>query len=218
MTIGSHSKLTIHYLMMMNLIKSANMKLSEPISIEILPLQEMIPSLASGKIQGFIMPEPINAVAEAKGAGRIMQLTREIWPGHPCCLLAATRSFADRQPEALTAVTLVVLEAALFAGPAANRAAFIDTIRELEPYGKMKKELLLNVFAPGRADFDPFPYRSSAATVARMMKSFMLLPRNLTLPDVETTFDTAATHTLFTQLGAEDPQDYRKELVQNPTL
>ena len=40
MTIGSHSKLTVHYLMMMNLIKSQGTRLSAPISIEILPLQE----------------------------------------------------------------------------------------------------------------------------------------------------------------------------------
>lgn len=218
MTIGSHSKLTVHYLMMMNLIKSGDIKLSAPIAMEILPLQEMIPSLASGRIQAFIMPEPINAVAEAKGAGRIMQLTREIWPDHPCCLLAATRSFAVRQPETLSAVTLAVLEAALFAGPAANREAFVDTIRELEPYGKMKKEILLKAFAPGRADFDPFPYRSSASTVARMMQNFMLLPRSLALPDAENAFDTAASRALHAKLGAEAPRDYRTEQVKGQTL
>jgi nitrate/nitrite transport system substrate-binding protein len=219
MTIGSHSKLTIHYLMLMNMIKSQGLSLKEPIKIEILPLQEMVPSLASGKIQGFIMPEPINAVAEAKGAGRVLQLTRDIWPNHPCCLLAATRSFAEKRPEALSAVSLSVLEAALFAGPAQNREAFIDTIRTLEPYGKMKKELLLKAFAPGRADFDPFPYRSSARTVATMMRKFNLLPDGVALPAVEETFNSPGARKLFAQAGAEAPRkDYREELIMGKEL
>ena len=219
MTIGSHSKLTIHYLMLMNMIKSQGLSLKEPIKIKILPLKEMVPSLASGEIQGFIMPEPINAVAEAKGAGRLLQLTGDIWPGHPCCLLAATRSFAEKKPADLSAISLSVLEAALFAGPAQNREAFIDAIRTLGPYGKMKKELLLKAFAPGRADFDPFPYRSSARTVATMMRKFNLLPERVTLPEVEESFDTPGARKRFARAGAEAPQkDYREELIQGKPL
>ena len=219
MTIGSHSKLTIHYLLLMNMIKSQRLSLSEPIKIEILPLKEMVSSLVQGKIQGFIMPEPINAVAEAKGAGRLLQLTGEIWPDHPCCLMAATRSFADRNPEALSAVALSVLEAALFAGPRQNREAFVDAIQTLGPYGKLKKGLLMKAFAPGRADFDPFPYRSSARTVAMMMKKFNLLPDRVSITEVEQPFDGQGTRKLYGRAGSTAPsKDYREELVMGKPL
>jgi len=205
MTIGSHSKLTIHYLLMMNIIKSENIKLAKPVNLEIFPLKEMIPNLKAGAIDGFIMPEPISAVAEAKGVGRVLQLTKDIWPGHPCCLLAARRSFADENPEVLNALGMAVLEAALFADDPGNRGQFIDTVMETEAYGKMPKPVLQKAFAAGRADFSAFPYRSSAAAVAYLMKRFMLLPGKVSQEQVVEPFMAPQTRELYAALGADEP-------------
>jgi hypothetical protein len=62
-------------------------------------------------------------------------------------------------PGSLRVVPLAVIEAALFAGPAQNREAFIDAIRTLGPYGKVKKELFRKAFAPAGARAPQKDYR-----------------------------------------------------------
>jgi len=213
LTIGSHSKLTIHYLLMMNIIKSEGIRWSAPINLEIHPLGEMIGKLKSGAVQGFIMPEPINAVAAANGVGRIIKLSREIWPDHPCCLLAARKDFADGNPALMQSVTLALLEAALFADRAENRDEFIDTIRQVEAYGKMPKPVLQKAFAPGRADFAPFLYRSSASVVARLMQKFMLLPGTVSRQEVESRFDSEGTAKLYAEAGGTAPDAFHRDEV-----
>lgn len=214
MRIGSHSKLTIHYLLMISYLRSEGVKLSKPVDIEIHPLGEMIGKLKNGYIDGFIMPEPVSAVAEAKGIGKVIKLTRELWPGHPCCLMAATRSWAARAPEAMEGVSLALLEATTFADAPGNRESFIDAITAVEAYGKMPRPVLSKAFAPGRADFSSFPYHSSANVVATLMRSVKLLPRENEERKIQDAFDTGGTRNLLGRLDIAAPaDDHRDEKI-----
>ena len=214
MKIGSHSKLTIHYLLMISYLRSEGVKLSEPVDIQIHPLGEMIGKLKNGAIDGFIMPEPVSAVAEAKGIGKVIKLTSELWPGHPCCLMAATRSWAEEMPGAIEGVSLALLEATTFADAPGNREAFIDAITAVEAYGKMPRPVLSKAFAPGRADFASFPYHSKANLVAKLMRSIKLLPRESADQLIAEAFDTAGTRKLLAGLDIAAPAgDDREETL-----
>jgi len=131
----------------------------------------------------------VSAVAEAKGVGKLVKLTREIWPGHPCCLLATTRSWAEQNASAYEGVSLALLEAASFADAPENREAFINAIAAVEAYGVMPRPVLSKAFAPGRADFGAFPHHSAANVAAYLMRKFRLIPE-ASGPEVAAAFST----------------------------
>ncbi len=62
---------------------------------------EMVQALAGGRIDGFIVAEPFGAQAEIQGVGRVFTLSKEIWPGHICCVLNIREEFIQARPEAV---------------------------------------------------------------------------------------------------------------------
>ncbi|PLZ03910.1 nitrate ABC transporter substrate-binding protein [Burkholderia sp. WAC0059] len=77
----------------------------------VIPPPEMVAALASGELDGFCAGEPWNAAAEARGAGRTVAFTSEIWPDHPEKVLACRRAFATRYPNTARALIRTLLEA-----------------------------------------------------------------------------------------------------------
>ena len=55
----------------------------------------MIMQLNSKDLDGFIAWEPFNAAAVEQGVGRYLVQSGEIWPNHPCCVLAASEEYRD---------------------------------------------------------------------------------------------------------------------------
>ncbi|HEB32817.1 MAG TPA: ABC transporter permease subunit [Spirochaetes bacterium] len=67
-------------------IKPQNAKLAvDEVNLFILPPPEMPVALAGNKIDGYIVAEPFNALAEEKLKAKIMRFTGDIWKSHPCC-------------------------------------------------------------------------------------------------------------------------------------
>ncbi len=57
----------------------------------VIPPPQMADALAAGTLDGFCAGEPWHAVAKARGAGRTVAYTGEIWPDHPEKVLACRR-------------------------------------------------------------------------------------------------------------------------------
>ncbi len=53
----------------------------------VLPPPEMPSALAAGKIDGYCVAEPFNALGELNSDGKILRFTGDIWKGHPCCVV-----------------------------------------------------------------------------------------------------------------------------------
>ncbi|MFW8600998.1 ABC transporter substrate-binding protein [Desulfobacterota bacterium M19] len=49
----------------------------------------------------FIVAEPVGSKAINGGIAKRQFMTTEIWPEHPCCVVAVRQAFIDRHPEAL---------------------------------------------------------------------------------------------------------------------
>jgi nitrate/nitrite transport system substrate-binding protein len=81
------------------------------ISVVALSPTQMPDALASGELDGFCAGEPWSARAEARGAGRRVIRSGQIWPGHPEKVLACRREFAALQPDVAAVLTATVLEA-----------------------------------------------------------------------------------------------------------
>jgi nitrate/nitrite transport system substrate-binding protein len=211
--VGSHSPLSAHYLLLQMFIKK-NIALKAPIDVKIVPLEDMIPSLTRGDIDAFIMPEPVNAVAAIKGNGKVIFMTSKLWANHPCCMLSTTGAFAGSNPGTVRAMSLALAEAGLFAEKAENRAAFIDTIATSPGYAKVPRPVLNLALEAGRADFSPFPYKSSARVVGDFMKTLKMLPESVTPAQIVAGVDSTYVREALKAAGLDAGlPDYRVERV-----
>jgi NitT/TauT family transport system substrate-binding protein len=54
-----------------------------------------------GEIGGFIVAEPIGSQVIAKGYGDEFSLSKDLWPGHPCCVFVMRTEVLEKNPEAV---------------------------------------------------------------------------------------------------------------------
>lgn len=62
---------------------------------------EMVNALATGRIDGYIVAEPFGAQAEAAKVGKVLMLSKDIWPDHICCVLNIREQVIAEHPEAV---------------------------------------------------------------------------------------------------------------------
>ena len=65
---------------------------------------DMPQSLQTGRISGYFVWEPFVAKSLAGGYGKALVESREIWPGHPCCVVVARNDFALKNDNTVAAV------------------------------------------------------------------------------------------------------------------
>lgn len=58
-----------------------------------------------GEIAGFIVAEPIGSQVIAAGHGEEFFLSKEIWPGHPCCVFVVRDDVIGKYPDAVQEIT-----------------------------------------------------------------------------------------------------------------
>lgn len=96
------------------------------VRIVTLPPPQMPWAMESGEIDGYCAGEPWSAQAEARGLGRRVIRSGEIWPGHPEKVLACRRDFIDADPGRAVALTATVLEACRWLDDADNRREAVE--------------------------------------------------------------------------------------------
>ncbi|MFH7321589.1 ABC transporter substrate-binding protein [Desulfurivibrio sp. D14AmB] len=94
------SRFSTHYLLLRRLLADAGLPGESVHYIDMAP-PEMVQALAGGRLDGFIVAEPFGAQAEIQGVGRVFTLSKEIWPGHICCVLNVREEFIQSHPEAV---------------------------------------------------------------------------------------------------------------------
>lgn len=81
-------------------LSEAGMEQSD-VSIVALQSEEMIPAMKSGGIDAFLTWEPYPSQAVMEQVGRVLLSSRDIWPGHPCCVLVVDEGYLASEPEAV---------------------------------------------------------------------------------------------------------------------
>jgi nitrate/nitrite transport system substrate-binding protein len=109
-------------------------------------------------------------------------LSKDIWPGHPCCAFAATKEFATTHPNTFQALFRAIVDATQFAHEPANRKEIAKAIAPrnfLNQPVEVLEQVLTGTFpdglgntrtVPDRIDFDPFPWHSMAIWILTQMK------------------------------------------------
>jgi NitT/TauT family transport system substrate-binding protein len=87
----------------------------DDISFVILPPPDMPTSLAAGAIDAYFVGEPFCAKAELDGTGRILYLSRDIWPNFISCALVVHEDLIKSNPDVVKDLVHGIAESGLWA-------------------------------------------------------------------------------------------------------
>ena len=163
---------------------------ADEVNLFILSPPEMPAALAGRKIDGFIVAEPFNALAELRINARIMRFTGDIWKNHPCCVVVMLDHFIDDDPIFTQKVINAIVQAQHWITHNPMRTAdllskdgkgYLPVPREvvrrvfgkydLETYGTGNHPAAIKhpAWHADRIGFQPYPYPSATRFIARAM-------------------------------------------------
>jgi len=77
----------------------------------VVPPQQMLSHLTAGRIDGYCVGAPWNALAAVQGVGRVVAAKSDIWENQPEKVLGVTRTWAERHPNTHRALVRALLAA-----------------------------------------------------------------------------------------------------------
>ena len=158
------------------------------VNLQVLQPPEMPPALAAGKIDGYIVAEPFNALGELKAGGKILRFTGDIWKNHPCCVVAMHEADTVKRPEWSQKVVNAVVKAQIYSSknkkevarlisqdgrgyiplPAAVVERAITHYDDPE-YDRLGANRHKTEWGNDRIDFQPWPYPSATKLIVEAM-------------------------------------------------
>lgn len=189
---------SMHNVVLQMAIRSAGLKAvikqqGEPVAhdevnLQILQPPEMPAALGAGKIDGYIVAEPFNAVGEIKAGGRILRFTGDIWKNHPCCVVTMHEADLSGRREWSQKVVNAVVRAEVYAsqhkaevakllsqdgkGYIPLPAAVVEravTHYDDPAYSAIGANHNQAAWHNGRIDFQPWPYPSATKAIVKAM-------------------------------------------------
>ncbi len=165
--------------------QSTQLKKDE-VNLFILPPPDMPTALLGKKIDGYIVADPFNALAQVKFNARIMRFSGDIWKNHPCCVIVANETFI-RQHSILTQKAInAIVRAQDWCNKNPSETAHLLS-REGEGYLPFPRKVLSQVFEKpknkdlvhpdwdvSRIGFTPFPFPSATRFIIDQMKQTLV--------------------------------------------
>ena len=190
-TFGVPYRFSMHYYLLCYFLAENGVNPLKDVVIEEVAPSRMPYYLENGRVDGVFAPEPFNQIPVHRDIGFIYILSKDIWPGHPCCSLATSRGFVDKYPATYRAMLRSVLEAELvlheadpqqrkviareICGPqylnVENPVAVEEALAGDFPDGKGARH---NV--PDRIDFLPYPWPEYGSWMLSQMQRWAQLP------------------------------------------
>ena len=173
---------SMHNFLLRYVLAEAGVDPDKDVQIRAVPPPEMVANLRAGNLDGYLGPDPFNQRAVFEEVGFIWMLSKDIWPGHPCCAFAAKREFAEKAPNTFKALLNAIVDATQHAHDKSNRKAIAAAIAPrnfLNQPVEVLEQILTGVYpdglgntrnVPDRIDFDPFPYHSMAVWILTQMR------------------------------------------------
>ena len=180
-TIGVPFPYSMHNLLLRYYLATGGIDPDVDVKIRPVPPPDSIAQLVAGDIDAYLMPDPFNQRAVFEGAGFIFKLTKELWPGHPCCAFAASDQWIDANPNTFRALNKSIIDAAGYARNPDNRPEIAKAISERaflnQPVEVVEAVLTGNfddgqgntLSVPDRIDFDPYPWQSFANWISSQL-------------------------------------------------
>jgi nitrate/nitrite transport system substrate-binding protein len=168
----------------------------QDVELRVYPPPDSVANMASGNLDGMLFAEPWGQRAVFEGVGFLHLLTRDIFPGHPCCTLATTEKFIKENPNSYGAVFRAVVRATEFADKQANRPKVAELLAPANYLNQPKtvlEQVLLGRYADGlgnvvtaedRIGFRAFPYESTAIWLLTQLRRWNMIATDISYQDV----------------------------------
>ena len=130
--------------------------------LSVTPPPQMPATLEAATINGYMVGEPWNEQAIAKGVGVPIVTDYEIWKNNPEKVFGVTRAFADKNPNTVLALTKALIRANMWldANNGANRKEAATILSRAEYVGadvRVISNSMTGTFEFGKGDKRPFP-------------------------------------------------------------
>lgn len=150
-TVAIPSRFSTHNLLLRRLLSRDGLDADRDVRLVEMPPPEMVQALARNAIAAFIVAEPFGAQAELRKIGKVLALSRDIWPNHVCCALNVREDLIAAHPEAVQELVSALTEAGQIASGHAREAAELS-----RPYLGQDPAVIVHAITrpPGRVTYD----------------------------------------------------------------
>lgn len=176
-------------------VKTAGALAPNEVNLVVMAPADMPPALASGRIAGFTVAEPFNALAETQGMGRILRFTGDVWRDHACCVAFMHEQDLQTRPQWSQAAVDGLVKAQIWIRSNRAEAAQILSREGGNRYTPHTQENLLKVLSPNpadraqyvksgvirhpdwddqRIDFQPYPFPSYTESLVQMLQGTLI--------------------------------------------
>ena len=172
------------------------------VNLVTLPPPDMPTALLGKKIDGFIVADPFNALAQIKFNARIMRFSGDIWKNHPCCVIVANEHFIKNNNVLVQKAINAIVRAQVWCMNNPSETAHLLS-PDGEGYLPVPKNILRKVFEnPAqkelihpdwdvtRIGFQPFPFPSATRFIIDQMKETLVEGDTLFLKDLDSSVAT----------------------------
>lgn len=218
---------SMHNMLLRYYLAEGGVDPDKDVKIRVVPPPEMVANLRAGNVDGYLAPDPFNQRAVYEDVGFIFKLTRDIWPGHPCCAFAASKEFATTMPNTFKAVIKSIVDATHYASKVENRKDIAEAISSrnyLNQPQVVVEQVLTGRYPDGlgntqnnldRIDFNPFPWHSMAVWILTQMKRWGYIQGDVDYSGVaEQVFMAADCADMMKSQGYEAPTTtYKKHII-----
>ena len=145
------SRFSTHNLLLRRLLAKEGMDADRDVELVEMPPPEMVQALARGSIAAFIVADPFGAQAELRKVGKLLALSKDLWPNHICCALNVREDLISAHPDAVQELADALTEAGRFATGHPEEAA-----RASKPFLGQDPSVVLHVLTKpkGRVTYD----------------------------------------------------------------
>ena len=156
---------SIHNIVVQQLLQANNLSVTtkkpkeNEVKLVVMSPSDMVTALANGVIAGFIVAEPFNALAEAKGVGKILRFSADVWRDHACCLTMIHEQDVTERPEWTQKVVNALTESQVFCVNQPLEVA--KTLARGNDYTPHSQEVLEKVLAPSEQQWAEYLARGA---------------------------------------------------------
>ncbi|MBU2512728.1 ABC transporter substrate-binding protein [bacterium] len=99
-------QLSVHHMLLHQLLTEQGLEpgAGKDVGLEVMAPSQMplaVQEDEEGEIGGFIVAEPFGAQAIIEGYGEQFYLSKDLWPKHPCCVVAVKNEIIEKHPDAV---------------------------------------------------------------------------------------------------------------------
>ncbi len=221
-TFGVPYRFSMHYYLLCYFLAANGLNpLKDVIIKEVVP--PLMPYyLKKGILDGFFCADPYNQIPVYQNTGFIYILSRDIWYGHPCCSVATSQKFIDKNPNTYKVMVKSILgsEFILHNASVEERKKIAKKISapyyiDQEDYIPVAQALSGefpdgkggNFVIPDRIDFIPYPWAEYGKWILSQMQRWSQLPGKVNYTEiVETVFETEENIEFAKSLGFKVPK------------